>query len=132
MKKSLIALAFGTLALGIAEFVMMGILAGHSVRPARQHRRKRTPDLGLRAGRMSRRPDADPGPQTPIETHPAGTGSRHHGRKRLCGPRPEFMDADGGSVCLGTAAQRLFRGRFDRRRKTGGRGKAPKRARLRA
>ncbi len=26
MKKSLIALAFGTLALGIAEFVMMGIL----------------------------------------------------------------------------------------------------------
>ena len=26
MKKSLIALAFGTLALGMAEFVMMGIL----------------------------------------------------------------------------------------------------------
>ncbi len=26
MKKSLIALAFGTLGLGIAEFVMMGIL----------------------------------------------------------------------------------------------------------
>lgn len=26
MKKSLVALAFGTLALGIAEFVMMGIL----------------------------------------------------------------------------------------------------------
>ena len=27
MKKSLIALAFGTLALGMTEFVMMGILA---------------------------------------------------------------------------------------------------------
>ena len=34
MKKSLIALAFGTLGLGIAEFVMMGILPDVATAPA--------------------------------------------------------------------------------------------------
>lgn len=42
MKKSLIALAFGTLGLGIAEFVMMGILPDvakdlGTVSPLRDH-----------------------------------------------------------------------------------------------
>lgn len=47
MKKSLIALAFGTLALGMAEFVMMGILPDVARDLGRFHPPGRGPDFGL-------------------------------------------------------------------------------------
>ena len=69
MKKSLIALAFGTLGLGIAEFVMMGILPDVAK------------DLGISipmAGHFIRRlcgcPRVDISPQISVETYSAGIG----------------------------------------------------------
>ena len=72
MKKSLIALAFGTLGLGIAEFVMMGILpdvakrfgisipmAGHFISAYA---------LGVCVGA----PRVDISPQISVETYSAG------------------------------------------------------------
>ena len=76
MKKSLIALAFGTLGLGIAEFVMMGILpdvardlkisipaAGHFISAYA---------LGVCVG-------------APVLTYIAGISHADYGRQYLCG-----------------------------------------------
>ncbi len=71
MKKSLIALAFGTLGLGIAEFVMMGILPdvakdlGISI-PGRAFH------FCLCIRRLCRCTCVDIGPQISVETYSAG------------------------------------------------------------
>ena len=78
MKKSLIALAFGTLGLGIAEFVMMGIL-GH------QHSRGGTFHLGIRTGSLCWGTGLGFGTKTSVEAHPAGIGDTDYGRKYMCG-----------------------------------------------
>ena len=67
MKKSLIALAFGTLGLGIAEFVMMGILPDVAK------------DLGISI------PVAGHFISASIKTYLIGIGYFDDGRKYLCG-----------------------------------------------
>ncbi len=87
MKKSLIALAFGTLALGMAEFVMMGILpdiarslgvtipeAGHLISAYA---------LGVCFGCAANGPRS---PHPSAEAHPAGPRDADYRRQRLRGP----------------------------------------------
>ena len=71
MKKSLIALAFGTLGLGIAEFVMMGILPDVAK------------DLGISipmAGHFIWRTCTDTGSQISVETYSLSISHLDYGR----------------------------------------------------
>lgn len=117
MKKSFIALAFGTLGLGIAEFVIMGILpdiaralhidiatAGHLISA-----------YALRS--LLRSSGTDFCPQISIKAHPFGIGFRNHDRQYLCFPCPQLLDPDDFPFYLGTPAWSLFRSRLHRRRK---------------
>ena len=92
MKKSLIALAFGTLALGIAEFVMMGIL----------------PDVAQSLGISI--PVAGSGSsQISTEKHPAGLGGHHSAGFHAGSLLHELLDAAGSPLHLGIAPWSLLR-----------------------
>ena len=82
MKKSLIALAFGTLGLGIAEFVMMGILPdvardlGISIATA--------VDFGLCFGSLYRGSHVDFGTQVSVKVYLDVFGGSNDAGKYLC------------------------------------------------
>ena len=69
MKKSLIALAFGTLGLGIAEFVMMGILPNVA---RDKYPYCRAFYFRLCIGGLCRCPRINIGPEVSIKTYIAG------------------------------------------------------------
>ena len=118
MKKSLIALAFGTLGLGIAEFVMMGILpniaadlhisieqAGHFISAYA---------LGVCCGApclvLSRK--------FPLKSI-IGTGWGHYRRQPVRLLRTKLRNDATGPFYLWTASRRLLRSSLNRCRKTG-------------
>ena len=79
MKKSLIALAFGTLGLGIAEFVMMGILPDVA-----QYRYSRSFDFGLCFGSLYRGSHVDFGTQVSVKVYLDVFGGSNDAGKYLC------------------------------------------------
>lgn len=80
MKKSLIALAFGTLGLGIAEFVMMGILPDVAKDLGISIPGCGTFHFRLCVGRLCGCTRTDISPQISFETYSAGTGHPDYDR----------------------------------------------------
>ena len=114
MKKCLVALAFGTLGLGMSEFGMMGILtfvaSGLHVSIPQAGIWSRPMRWGLhRCAADGRR-----GAYAAVETYPARIGGADGGGEPLCGVRSELRCAAGDAVRVRAAARSLFRGRVDR------------------
>lgn len=127
MKKSLVALAFGTLALGIAEFVMMAILpfmlAGDlhvSIATARAS------DFRLCARRVRRGPGADFRASASAQADFADIGMPDdRGQSVRCGCA-RLRRADVGALRFGTASRSLFRRGSIVAEKLADKGKAPR------
>ena len=114
MRRSLVALSFGTLLLGIAEFVMMGILpyvaselkvtiaqAGHLISAYA---------IGVSVGGAR----ANTGAEISAEENPAGAGVHDNDRQHAGLGLSQLLDDDGREVHIRPAARGIFRRGFHR------------------
>ena len=123
MKKSLVALAFGTLALGIRRVRHDGDFALCRRRLACEHSDCRASDFRLCARRVRRGPGADFRTWASAQADFADIGMPDdRGQSVRCGCA-RLRRADVGALRFGTASRSLFRRGLDRCREAGRRGK---------